>query len=177
MDDISKKFLLHIFKQADGDVSASVSMYDIGSDMGIEKDQASSITQFLVGEGLLELVSLSGLVCLTEQGITELVASGMINTSDDKTVVFIKDTYILDKHVHQAVELLVAQIKCFVSHEGMDYELLEELLADIKTIDVQLLSPRPKTAIIKLCMGSIELVIEKTKAEKLLYQIRNILGK
>ena len=177
MDDICKKFLLNIYKQVNGDVSVKVSVYDTGTDMGIEKDKALSITQLLVGYGMLELVSLSGSVCLTEAGRTELVTSGEINKQDDKTGVFIKDTYVLDKNIHQVIELLVAQIKIFAGSESMAYELLEELFADIRTIDAQLLSPRPKTVIIKKCMESMALIIEKTEGEELLCKIRNILGK
>lgn len=43
-------------------------MYDIGQALGLDKDAARHLGEQLIGEGLLEIVSLSGSVSLTAEG-------------------------------------------------------------------------------------------------------------
>lgn len=40
VDDTSKKFLMQMYRQVNADVSLKASMYDIGSEAGLEKDDA-----------------------------------------------------------------------------------------------------------------------------------------
>jgi len=52
---------------------------------------------------------------------------------------------------------------------------LEELLADLKTIDVQLTSSRPKTKIIRECFQSIIDVLQKIDANELVNQAKALI--
>jgi len=52
-------------------------------------------------------------------------------------------------------EQVILGIKIKTDILGLDYDTLEELLADLKRIDVQLTSSRPKTKILRECFQSI----------------------
>lgn len=48
--------------------TGSASMYDIGADIGLDRDTARHLGEDLIGREILEIVSLSGAVALTESG-------------------------------------------------------------------------------------------------------------
>jgi hypothetical protein len=49
-------------------------------------------------------------------------------------------------------------------------------LADLKTIDAQLGSSRPKTAIIRECLGSIKETLVGSAESEIIVKIRGLLG-
>ena len=53
---------------------------------------------------------------------------------------------------------------------------MNELMADVKTIDAQLESSRPKAAIIRECLRSLKSVLEKAGDDASLGKIRELLG-
>ena len=59
---------------------------------------------------------------------------------------------------------------------GLEFEKLAELMADLKSIDAQLDSPRPKTAIVKECLRSIKETLEGRVQEDGLAEISGLLG-
>jgi hypothetical protein len=63
-----------------------------------------------------------------------------------------------------------------VSNLGLDFDGLSELMADLKTIDAQLGSSRPKTGIIRECLRSIKAVLEGIGNGDSLVKIRALLG-
>jgi hypothetical protein len=63
-----------------------------------------------------------------------------------------------------------------VGNLGLDFEGLSELMADLKTIDAQLGSSRPKSAIIRECLGSLKETLEGLAESESLVKIRGLLG-
>lgn len=59
---------------------------------------------------------------------------------------------------------------------GLDFDSLTELMADLKSIDAQLGSARPKTAIIRACLHSISGVVKGTTNSSLYGRISGLLG-
>ena len=86
------------------------------------------------------------------------------------------DEPILDQIRCQAVEELMAGFKAKVGNLGLDFDRLNELMADVKTIDAQLESSRPKMAIIRECLRSLKSVLEKVGDDASLGKIRELLG-
>ena len=73
---------------------------------------------------------------------------------------------VMGESVQRAVTELTGGLKCESGRLGLDFDPLSELVADLKTIDTQLMSPRPKTGIIRECLHSIRgLLGEKTAGE------------
>ena len=76
----------------------------------------------------------------------------------------------------QLFEQIVANIKDQTGILGLNFDSLTELMADLKSIDAQLGSPRPKTAIIRACLRSISAVVKGTTNSGLCGKISRLLG-
>ena len=59
---------------------------------------------------------------------------------------------------------------------SLNFESLSELMADLKTIDAQLSSSRPKTAIIRECLRSLKETLEGLADNESLVKVRSLLG-
>ena len=71
LDESLGQFLDRLNQKAKGDLSATVSMYETGRELGLDKAAASAAAQELMGLGLVEVRSLSGGVGLTAQGVAQ----------------------------------------------------------------------------------------------------------
>ena len=49
LDENGRTFLLSVYKQTKGDPDAVVSMYDVGSELGIDRNAASRLAEDLMG--------------------------------------------------------------------------------------------------------------------------------
>ena len=59
---------------------------------------------------------------------------------------------------------------------GLDFDALSALMADLKTIDAQLGSSKPKTTIIRECLRSLKGILEESSENEILVKIRGLLG-
>ena len=66
---------------------------------------------------------------------------------------------------------LTGDIKNQIGSLGLDFEVLSEIMIDLKTIDAQLESPHPKTAILRECLFSISENFARTSATALARRI------
>jgi hypothetical protein len=76
----------------------------------------------------------------------------------------------------EAVQQVAEEIKMRAGSLGLDFNDLSALMADLKTIEAQLSSSRPKTAIIRECLRSLKEVLEATAENETLVKIRGLLG-
>jgi hypothetical protein len=83
---------------------------------------------------------------------------------------------LLNSGSRQALEQIVSEIKDQTGTLGLDFDSLTELMADLKSIDAQLGSSRPKTAIIRACLHSISGVVKGTTNSSLYGRISGLLG-
>ena len=49
LDENGQQFLNQLFEQTRGDTSAQVSMYDVGKDIGMDRDTSSRVAEILIG--------------------------------------------------------------------------------------------------------------------------------
>ena len=59
---------------------------------------------------------------------------------------------------------------------GWPFEALSEITADLRTLDAQLQSPRPKTAIVRACLQSIAAALSRIGAPDLRDPVAALLG-
>ena len=64
----STHFLTALHQKAGGDTGFVVSMYEIGEAIGMDRDLAQKTAESLMGEGLVEIKTLSGGIGITESG-------------------------------------------------------------------------------------------------------------
>lgn len=94
-----------------------------------------------------------------DNGLACLHKSGMVQGSD--TVLRLSAERFLNKEDRYNIEALLTEIKSAITTAGQPYGRLEELVIDIKTLEVQLLSPRPCTAIIRETFSAVIERLEK----------------
>ena len=175
MEGDDRRFLLELFEQAGGGTSAKVSMYAVGEGLGLDRQAASRIGENLMGLGLVEIRTLAGGIGMTEDGVTAARHFGA-GGGPQEAFVRLGTDVVMGESVLSAVTDVADALKCESGKLGLDFEPLSELVADLKTIDIQLMSPRPKTAIIRECFQSIRATLGKRTAGELTDRIDRLLG-
>ncbi len=146
-------FLSELYAATNGDPDSQISMYDIGERLGLEKNLAGETAQALCIKGFAELKTLSGGIGITILGLKEL---NMAPAPDNAlSALTLGKGPVLDEESLSIVNHMADEIKKTVGTGGQSYPKMEEIIIDMKTIEVQLLSPRPKTDIIREIFRSL----------------------
>jgi len=77
----------------------------------------------------------------------------------------------------QSVDQIVSELKNQAGSLGLDFDSLGELMADLKTIEVQLDSPKPKTEVIRACLRSILGVVKPSQDRQMADRIQRLVDK
>jgi hypothetical protein len=176
VDETARQFLFQVFQQTDGETSVQVSMYDIGAALGLDRDAALKVAETLIASQMVEIRTLSGGIGISADGVAEIQQLFGDRIAPDDQIIQLGDEPILDKIRCQAVEELIASFKASAGKLGLDFDSLNELMADVKTMDAQLGSARPKADIIRECLRSLKSVLEKSSEHESLAKIRELLG-
>lgn len=150
-----QNYLQQLYQMSGGDVAVEVSMYDIGTALGLDRSGSGAIAEDLIIDGYAELKNLTGGISITSAGLRLLkVDTG--DTADDSSEakLVLGEAEVLGPEVAKAVAALVDELKMAITEGGFDYKQAEELVIDIKTLEIQLLSNRPKTAIVREILRS-----------------------
>jgi len=178
-DDVKEKsplFLVELYLQTQGDPSVTVSWFDIGETLGLDRKASTQTAENLFGTGLAEIKTLNGGMGITADGVTEAQELGASVTSDGDPEIVLGNTPVLNENACQAVERNDSDLKSQIGEKRLDFDSLAELMADLKSIDAQMSSPNSKTAIIRECFRSIMGVLQKTGDTKTLIPIKTLLG-
>lgn len=175
-----KNFLRQLYQMSDGDTDAAVSMYDIGAMLGLEKSEAGTIAEDLIIDGYAELKTLSGGITITAEGLQALDVKVLPSSGADahaSNIVILTTAEILDAEALPAVEKILEEIKAAVGKTTGEYGKIEELVIDIKTLETQLLSGRPKTAIAREILRSLSASLKDGNGDtQLTEKIRAMIG-
>lgn len=151
LDTKAHDLFLALNRSTAGDREAQASMYALGEAIGLERDDAAKAAEDLIALGLVEIRTLSGGIGLSEAGAEALSSD---RDPAGRTPRLGTDSPLDSDHCEQ-VEHLLARIKSELSSSGLEYDALAEMMADIRTIEAQLTSSRPKTSIIRECFASL----------------------
>jgi hypothetical protein len=161
-----RDYLIELYNQTEGNQEKQVSMHDVGSALGMDKNQAGALGQDLVVEGLVDLRTLAGGISITSQGLEMLQVGGYITVS-------VKDSFqlsggpVINEIDRQAIEKMIEKIKQAVTQKIAQFQDLEEIIIDLKTLEVHLLSPKPKTSIVRAILSSLHLSLEKLELHEI----------
>ncbi len=160
-DGQTKRFLEQLYQMSSGDAAAEVSMYDIGDILGLDKSEAGAMAEDLIIEGFAELKSLAGAISITAEGLRALdrAPAGADDEPSSREMILGKNE-VLDAGATAAVEALIEQVQSAISAGRQDYDDLEEMVIDIKTLKTQLLSTRPKTAVVRPLLSSLSRLLQ-----------------
>jgi len=175
IDDLSQQFLIQLFEQTKGDVAIQVSMYDIGELLGMDREVASTVAQELMGLQLAEIRTLSGGIGISADGSARVQDLVGPLASGNSEFTKLGDAPVLNSGGQQAVDQVVSELKNQTGSLGLDFDTLSELMADLKTIQAQLDSSRPKTAIIRECLRSVLGVVEKAQSWQMVDRLRKLM--
>lgn len=156
-----KRFLEQLYQMSSGDTASEVSMYDIGDALGLDKSEAGAMAEDLIIDGFAELKSLAGAISVTMEGLRALdMAPGGADEEQSPGEIILGKSEVLDAGAAAAVEALIEEVKSVISAGQNDYDDLEEMVIDIKTLTTQLLSRRPKTAVVRPLLSSLSRLLE-----------------
>ena len=150
----AQSYLAELYHLTAGDLNAQVSMYDVGAALNMEKTEAGKLAEDLIGSGLVEVKTLSGGIGITALGIERIQAAGLAGDVSAGAL-SLGSSSVLETEGREAVATVLQEIKSALSQQNAPYDRTEEMVIDIKTIEVQLLSPSPKTAIVREILRSL----------------------
>jgi len=160
LDEEGKAFLLELYRESHGDASQQLSMYAVGEQLGMERTATSKLVENLIGWELVEIRTLSGGVGITAGAVEELEALGLVGETPGAAAPRLGDGPVAETDARDALAELIADLKQQTGDLQLPYEGLSEWMADLKTVDAQLESPRPKTAILRACLESLREPVE-----------------
>jgi len=175
--EIDQRFLIALFEKTSGNPAAEASMYEIGLDLGLDKYRSKQVAENLIGWELIEIRTLAGSIAITTGGVDQVQQEEKLSGASDDIVFELSNGPTLKETVCKRIDQILAELKIQAGNLGLDFDTLTEYVADLKTIESQLLSSRPKTAIVKACFFSIQDILEKAKAPDSLLLVKKILGK
>lgn len=152
-------FLFELYGQVQDSAEGQVSMHEVGEAIGLEREEAGSMAEDLIVEELVELRTLSGGIGMTEKGQDLLRELGMVQGGGDRPQ--LSGEPLLTQDDHAVIGEILDEIKRDFSGNGGAYQDNEEIVMDIKTIEVQLLSSSAKTAIVKEVFRSLQEALRK----------------
>ena len=164
LEEEGTRFLLGLFDAVNGDTSAKTSLYDVGETLGLDRDRANYVATELIGNGYAEIKTLSGAIGITDEGVSVARELGAGGSSGRASGVRLGEGPVMDNDSKEACDAITAGLKSESAKLGLDFDAMSEMAADLKTIDAQLNSPRPKTAIVRECFLSIRAVLQKAGA-------------
>ena len=171
----SKDYLEELYRQTGGDVEVQVSMYDVGAAIGLDKSEAGSLAEQLMVQGQTELRTLAGGISITAEGLTALGISTPRRT-EQKTAFISAKVQLLTRLTVTRSIFSQKRLKTKSPVLALSTTLLEEIVLDLKTIEVHMLSPRPKVPVLREIFRSLQATLEKAKADKSAAQLATILS-
>jgi hypothetical protein len=171
LNESDRQFLKRLFEETGGESSRQLSMYEIGGRLGWEREAASRAAQDLMAEGLVEIRTLSGGVGLSAAG-AEAMRAVLGAERPSSAQPRLGAGRVLDPPARQAVMQVCDGIKAAAGSLGLDFDSLAELVADLKTVAEQLGSPKPKTAVVRESLRSIEGVLKRFPGNRHLAEVR-----
>lgn len=166
-------FLHELYRETDGDVENQASMHEVGAHIGLEKTAAAALAEELMVNELVELKTLAGEIGITQAGLELLAQSGRIQQSQGQVQRLSGEEVMTDED-RAIIHDIVGDIQQAVAATQLDYPRLEEMIVDLKTIEVQLLSARPKTTIVRAVLQSLSSSLERIHQSEILAKYGDI---
>ena len=172
-DATAKAFLLELYRRTGGDPGAKQSMHDVGAAVGLDKTQAGKTAEALIGLGWAEIKTLSGGIGITAEGVQAAQQEG--GAQAGATLKLGAGPWI-EEQDRRALDLILAEIKQCIAQTPTDYARLEEMVIDLKTAEVHLLSPRPRNSVIKAVLRGLQTTLGQSGARDLAARIERMVA-
>ena len=153
LDELTRRYFDQLLQQLGEDRTQPISMFAVGDALGLDRDASTATAEDLMAAGLVEVRTLAGDIGLSPAGLAlQEEENGKASGGEDARL---GEGSPLDARQRQLVEEVLTTLKAEVGASGLDYETLAEVMADLHTMQAQMISPRPKTTVIRACLGGI----------------------
>ncbi|MFN1584607.1 hypothetical protein [Vibrio rotiferianus] len=182
-------FLRKLYELSEGCVSNPINGAEVGAQIGLENGDESILSdtvKYLESEDLVKVVvwlhGLPASVQLTHNGLKEI--EDAVSFPDKPTEHFppiniLNVETMIGSNIQQGtvqssqclkfnnssiadIAKFIEELKGSLNDLTLDKSTLQEMKAEIDTVDAQLTSPKPKVSILKECLSSIQRVLEAT---------------
>lgn len=187
MDALTKKktdrflFLNRLYELTGGDKLIYEDMGEIGRQLGLSREEIRNVMNYLDGEGLAMYRGIGGQIAMTHAGVVQVekaLSKPEIQTEYFPPVVNILNIQsMIGSQIQQgthgstqsqtisvkdiaAIENLLTQVKSALGSLQMQDEVHREAEAEIQTVEAQLKSSKPKSAIIRESLVTLRALIE-----------------
>lgn len=150
LDAAAQALFQELNRRTEGNPAVQVSMYTMGETIGLDREASSQAAEDLIARGLVEIRTLSGGIGLSDEG-----AGLLTETVEDRAASRLGTASPLSSPQIELVEQTLVRLKGELGGRDLPFATLAEMLADIRSIDAQLASPRAKTPIIRACFTSL----------------------
>ncbi len=172
--------LRRLYDVSGGRRDVIVALNDLANEMGIDRNDAYSLADWLRGEYLLEFKTLGPGIAITHHGVKEIESA--IAAPDEPTTYFppVNLIYVgsmsgsqiqqgtiasnqsqLIANTDPALLIeLIASVREALEELQLSAEQADELESDLATLEAQATSPRPKSTIVREALSSIRTILE-----------------
>ena len=173
-------FLQKMYDTTDGNSGYIVDMWEVGLELGFDREKTRNLVAYLRDEGLLESKTLGGGISIAHAGIIEIEYS--LTNPDSSTdhflpinVIHIENmnnsaiqqgsnysTLNINFNADKAEELkqIIDDIEDIKEQLTLDRLVFEELVSEIDTLKSQVKSPKPKNIIVSESLKTIRGILE-----------------
>jgi hypothetical protein len=176
LPDCSLHFFRSLFIKTGGDTKKQISMHEIGNEAGLDKSASKSIAEALMSLGLIDIRTLSGGIGLTAEGILEAQSWFADITGISPAGITLGNHPVVGEKNGAVITDILTGLKPRIGKLGMAFDDLTELLADIQSLEAQMRSSRPKTAIVRECFRSMLSTLTRGSETETLSRINSFLA-
>lgn len=171
------QFLHKLYDLSSGDIFKTFNMYEIGKELGFDRNLIQNIVSYLKNEGLIEIRAIGGIISITHLGLQEIekafsnpdkptdfpslniiligqMAHSQIQQSSSKSI----QTGIVDENKYSEIREVIKLLRENLDKLNLIYK--SDIQTKIQTIESQMSSSKPKNTIIKECLISIRSILE-----------------
>ncbi len=186
------QFLLKVYNLSDADENKDIQSYKLGKSLGFSNNFTSNVIRYLYKEGLIKFKEDSGVVIgISHYGIIEVENAlskpdkptehfppiNIINISEMKNSQIIQDSHDVlqvkknDKELIESLKDLIKFAENNLDELDLKKSEEQEFQTELKTIETQLSSPKPKRNILKECISSLKKIMESATGQIIASQI------
>ena len=176
LPDSSLHFFRSLFIKTNGDTRKQESMHEIGKEAGLDKLASKNIAEDLMSLGLIDIRTLSGGIGLTAEGVLEAQRWFADITGTSASEMTLGNLPVVGEKNGAVITEILTGLKPRIGNLGIAFDDLTELLADIQSIEAQMRSSRPKTAIVRECFRSMLPVLARSSETETASRIKSFLA-
>ena len=138
----SLTFLKTLYRLIDPNPNGSISMYDVGAEMDLDRDASNQTAQELMGDGLVEVRTLAGAIGITPAGLNLLITNSDAAPTED---VRLGTDGVTSPEAKAVLQQIADHLQKASPRWNAGENDRAELLADLETIRAQMVRPSRKT--------------------------------